>query len=142
MLPLGDGNRKWTSGQVNVVKLEVQFVVTSLGRLVDHRNCAVVVVAEADLHLRWALHRKANATRDAGVLAVNRQLIVNAHLSGGHIGAGDLDLLGKLPVGGLVAGDVALKRRADNLSTLVLDVNFVHAAGLGRVRYIHAAVLV
>lgn len=127
---------------MNIIELEVEFVVTTLGRLVDDGDRAVVVVAEADLHLGGTFHGEADSPGDARLLAVDRQLIVDVHLSGGDIRPGDLDLLRQLPVGGLVAADVALEGRADDLPLLVLDVNLVHAAGFGRVGDVHAAVLV
>ena len=138
------GNSDWegTSREVNIIELEVEFVVTTLRGLVDDGDGAVVVVSEADLHLGGTFHGEANAAGDARLLAVDRQLIVDVHLSGGDIRPGDLDLLRQLPVGGLIAGDVALKWRADDLPLLVLDVNLVHAAGFRRVGDVHAAVLV
>ena len=127
---------------MNIIELEVEFVVTTLRGLVDDGDRAVVVVAEADLHLGRTFHGETDPPGDARLLAVDRQLIVDVHLSGGDIRSGDLDLLRQLPVGGLISRDVALEGRADDLPLLVLDVNLVHAAGFGRVGDVHAAVLV
>ena len=110
---------------MNIIELQVEFIITRCRWFIDDRNSAIIIIAKTHFYFGWSFHRKTDATSNASFFTIDGQLIILVHFAGADIWATNFHFFCQFSVRRFITRNITLEWWSDDFFSFIFNMDFV-----------------